>query len=87
MATAAERRAQDRKSVTVEERFSVRMPSGQQPLARIGFAGARHLVPVRLPNDRRDVSVTVRVIDLNADAMDNIKEVCNIWVVFQRTFI
>ena len=57
----------------------MRMPAGQQPLARVGFAGARHLVPVRLPSGGRDVPINVRVIDLNADAMDNIMEV---WDIF-----
>jgi len=32
-------------------------------------------VPERLPSGRRDKPVTVRVIDFNADAIDNIKEV------------
>ena len=65
----------------------MRMPAGQQPLARVGFAGARHLVPVRLPSGGRDVPVNVRVIDLNADAMDNIMEVWNIRAVFQTVLV
>ena len=44
-------------------------------------------MPVRLPSGGRDVPVNVRVIDLNADAMDNIMEVWNIRAVFQRVLV
>ena len=44
------------------------------PLAHIGFEGSRHQIPDRLPSARGERTVSMRVIDLNEDTLENIKQ-------------
>ena len=56
------------KSVKVSVRKSM-------PMAHLGFEGSRHLEPERLPSGRKERARTVRVIELNQDTIDSIKQI------------
>ena len=63
-------RSRGRNSRTAPE---IRDELHTQPLAHVSFSGSRHLIPERIPSARREVTVGLRVIDLNDAAVDNIK--------------
>jgi Leucine-rich repeat (LRR) protein len=47
------------------------------PMAHMGFEGSRHLEPERLPSSRKERARTVRVIELNKDTIESIKQIAD----------
>ena len=56
----------------------MKKPSSSQracppPLAGLGFEGARHVIPERLPSARRDRTRTMRLLDTENETLENLK--------------
>ena len=45
----------------------------RSPLAHVSFSGSRHSIPERIPSARREITVGLRIIDLNDEAVENVK--------------
>ncbi|CAL1531996.1 unnamed protein product [Lymnaea stagnalis] len=48
-------------------------PYGLGPVSHVGYQGARHLQPERLPSDGREDVVAIRIIDLSSETLANVK--------------
>ncbi|KAK2154300.1 hypothetical protein LSH36_271g02017 [Paralvinella palmiformis] len=92
MATAMQRRAahssksrgtyQPTEMPSIDQRTNIRVPtytfgSNLRPIAHLGYEGARHLIPERLPSSTRGRTVGFRVIDLNHSIVDSIRSVAS----------